>query len=92
MLHSTRDIILCSVHVISIACCNWLLIAAMKYISAMHCALICSFEVPLTLLAQETFLRSKHVTEVDGGSYLQIVGSIVVFIAVLSRELVQLNG
>ncbi len=82
-----QDNIFCSIHVISIACCNWFWFAAMKYINAVNCALICSFDVPLNLVAQVTILAGIGV---EGTEPMQVAGCLIVFIAVFSRPLLQL--
>ncbi len=85
--NNMRDNIFCGAHVISIACSNWFWFAAMKNINAVNCALICSFEVPLTLLAQVTFLTRIGV---EGTELMQVVGCLIVFIAIFTRPLLQL--
>ncbi len=86
--NNKNDLIFCATHIICIACCNWFCFASMKYINATNCALIGSFEVPLGLLAQMTFLAG-HVVGDTGP--MQIAGALVVFLAVFTRPIIQLK-
>lgn len=84
---STQDILLCLNHVFSIAISTLMVTASVNYISAVHFSLCASLEVPLTLLCQVTFL-TEYGKEVGGP--LQIVGALIVFLAVFLRPLLQM--
>ncbi len=84
----TTDVIYCFVHFISIAISNCLMVAAIWYINALNFSVIAAFEVPLTLLAQVTLLRS-YGTYATGT--LQYVGASIVFLVVLIRPLLQIH-
>ncbi len=85
----TFDIIMTFNHVISIAACTLLTVAALKYITAVNISVTCSLEVPLTLLAQVTFLQ-EYGKEVAGP--LQYTGALIVFVTVLMRPFLQVYG
>ncbi len=84
---STQDILLCINHVLSIALSTLMVVASVGYISAVHFSLCASLEVPLTLVAQVTFL-TEYGKEVGGP--LQIAGALIVFLAVFLRPLLQI--
>ena len=84
---NTKDLMFCLCHIASFAACTLLIVGASKYITAVNCVIVCSLEVPLMLLIQTLFLNSfgKEVA-----SSLQIVGAIIVFLAVVSRPLCEI--
>ena len=82
-----RDIIFCLVHLTAIAAGNLLWAATTKYISAVNIAILCALEVPATILAQLTFL-TEFGKEAQGE--LHIIGALIVFIAILTKSLLEL--
>ncbi len=87
--NNTFDILMTLNHVTSIAACTLLTVAASKYITAVNLSVTCSIEVPLTLLAQITFL-GKYGKEIAGP--LQYAGALIVFVTVLTKPFVHMYG
>ncbi len=81
---NTNDRIYFSIHLICVVSCNWLCIAALKYINATNVALVNAFQVPLQLIAQVTFLAG-YVKE--GTGFMQVAGALIVFLVVFARPL-----
>ena len=80
------DVMMSLNHVTSNAVSTLLTIASSKYITAINIAVACSFEVPLELLAQITFLR-QYGKDIAGP--LQYAGAVIVFVAVLAKPLLK---
>ena len=80
------DIMMTLNHVTSIAMCTLLIVASSKYITAINIAVACSLDVPLTLVAQITFLR-QYGKDIAGP--LQYAGAGMVFVAVLTKPLLK---
>ena len=85
--NSTHDNILCLVHLVSVVSVNLLWTASTRYISAVNIAILCSLEVPFTIVAQVTFL-TEFGREAQGP--LQIIGAIIVFVAVFAKPVLEI--
>ncbi len=80
------DIMMSLNHVTSMAVSTFLAVASSKYITAINISIALSFDVPLTLLAQITFLR-QYGKDIAGP--LQYAGAVIVFVAVLAKPLLK---
>ena len=81
------DIILCIAYALAVAICSLTFIISLNYISAVLFTIITSVEIPLLLVAQQTILND--IGPYSAGPF-QICGALLVFLAVVTRPLLQI--